>query len=335
MFAYPAAAEPGWKKKHPELDKVLSDLTADETAGLPTGGKKWIRRSLRKLQHALSDKTYVLCPQTIKRLLIKQDIRPKANVKRLVKKAHPDRDRQFVYITAQKDAALAAGWPVISVDTKDKVLIGPYKNKGTHWCRRPESVYMHDFLSDAVGKAVPYGIYDITQNQGHIYVSDSAETPEMAVDAITHWWQTIGQDLYPDAPELLILADGGGANGYRTRRWKQQLQSQLVDPYNLTVTVCHYAPGASKWNPVEHRLFSEVSKTWAGTPLTSFECMMDCIEETKTETGLSVQAIRMHKLYEKGLTVTNEEMESLAIEKHATCPNWNYTIRPRESESYF
>jgi hypothetical protein len=221
------------------------------------------------------------------------------------------------------------------VDTKEKVLIGPYKNKDAQWCQKPDSVYMHDFSSDALARAVPYGIYDIAYNQGHLYVSDSAQTPEMAVDAIVDWWQTTGQHLYADAPELLILADGGGANGCRLRRWKQQLQIKLVDAYNLTVTVCHYAPGASKWNPVEHRLFSEVSKTWAGTPLTSFETMMACIEATTTQTGLCVKATRLHKHYEKGLTVTDEEMETLAIEKHATCPNWNYTIRPRKPETYF
>ena len=155
------------------------------------------------------------------------------------------------------------------------------------------------------------------------------------MDAIVRWWKVVGRKYYPEAPELLILADGGGANGWRPRRWKQLLQIKLVDAFGLTVTVCHYPTGASKWNPVEHRLFSEITKTWAGTPLTSFEILLDGIRATKTETGLQVRAVRIQKTYEKGIKVSDKEMKTLVIEKHATCPNWNYTIRPRKPKSNF
>ena len=195
--------------------------------------------------------------------------------------------------------------------------------------------YMHDFPGDAQGQAVPYGIYDLLQHRGYVCVGQSAETPEFAVDAIVRWWKQVGCKLYSEALELLILADGGGANGCRPRRWKQLLQTKLVDAFGLTVTVCHYPTGASKWNPVEHRLFSEITKTWAGTPLTSFEVLLDGVRSTKTETGLQVRAIRIKKIYEKGQKVSDEEMKALVIEKHATCPSWNYTIRPRKPKSNF
>lgn len=221
------------------------------------------------------------------------------------------------------------------MDTKKKELIGLFHNKGQVWCGQAQSVYMHDFPGDAQGQAVPYGIYDLLAHQGYVCVGQSAETPEFAVDAIVWWWKQIGYAQYPEAPELLIFADGGGANGCRARRWKQQLQVKLVDAFGLTVTVCHYPTGASKWNPVEHRLFGEITKTWAGTPLTSFEVLIDDIRSTKTQTGLQVRATRIRKTYQKGVKVSDEEMKTLAIESHATCPSWNYTIRPRKPKSNF
>ena len=314
---------------------MLSSLVEDEIAGDPQSGRLWIRRSLRRLQAALSKRQVLLSPQTIRRLLRKKDITPKSNQKRLVKTPHQDRDLQFQYILSQRKAFQAAGWPIISVDTKKKELIGPFKNAGQVWCETPQSVLMHDFPSDGIGKAIPYGIYDVLQNLGYVYVGASAETPEFAVDAIVRWWSQAGVRRYPGALEILILVDGGGANGYRPRRWKQQLQIRLADGYELTVTVCHFPPGASKWNPIEHRVFSEITKTWQGTPLTSFEVLIDGIRATKTQGGLKVRATRMKKTYEKGLKVSDEEMATLAIEKHDTCPNWNYTIRPRKTKSNF
>lgn len=329
----PGAGRPKVEKTQPQVEQVLVDLLEDEVAGDPQSGRRWIRRSLSKLRSGLIQKGYRLCRETIRRLLHKRQIRPRSNFKRLVANPHPDRDVQFQYIQTQRQAFQAVGWPIISVDTKKKELIGPFQNPGQVWCEHPQSVYMHDFPGDALGQAVPYGIYDLLQQRGYVYVGQSAETPEFAVDAIVRWWKQAGHKLYPEAPELLILADGGGANGCRSRRWKQQLQVKLVDALGLTVTVCHFPTGASKWNPIEHRLFSEISKTWAGTPLTSFEVMVEGIRATTTESGLQVRAVRIQKPYEKGLEVSQDEMKSLTIEKHATCPNWNYTIRPRKPES--
>lgn len=331
----PGAGRPLVEKKQPEVERAISELVEDEIAGDPQNGRRWIRRSLRKLKDALSKQNFQLSCQTIRRLLHKQDIAPKSNLKRLVSNPHKDRDLQFQYIQAQRKAFQAVGWPIISVDTKKKELIGPFKNPGQVWCKTQPSVLMNDFPSDGVGRAIPYGIYDVEHNSAYVYVGESAETAEFAVDAIVRWWSQAGRKRYADALELLILVDGGGANGYRSRRWKQQLQIKLVDAFGLTVTACHYSPGASKWNPIEHRLFSEITKTWAGTPLTSFEVLLDGIRSTKTEGGLRVRATSIKKIYKTGLKVSDEEMETLAVEKHATCPDWNYTIRPRKTKSNF
>jgi hypothetical protein len=311
----------------------LFDLIKDDVAGEPQTGKLWIRQSLSKIKEALrKQKEVELSCETIRRLLSKLGIRPKSNVKRLHPKPHPDRDKQFQYIFSQVTAFETAGWPHISVDTKKKELLGHFYNRGTQWCQEAQSVNTHDFPSYAHGRAIPYGIYDEVHNLGYVGVGLSADTSEFAVDVIAWWWQQSGHLLFPDAPELLIRADGGGSNGYRSRRWKQQLQVKIADAFGLAVTVCHYPTGASKWNPIEHRLFSQISRTWAGTPLTSYEVVLDGLRSTKTSTGLCVEATLFDTIYEKGLSVTDAEMKLLMIEKHDTCPNWNYTIRPRNTE---
>jgi len=310
------------------------EVVRDDVAGEPQTGKRWVRQSLSKIQEALQEQQHVqLSRETIRRLLNKHNIRPKSNVKRLYPKLHPDRDKQFRYIARQRAAFEQAGWPCISVDTKKKELLGLFYNRGTQWCQEAQPVNTHDFPSYADGRAVPYGIYDTARNLGYVAVGKSADTPEFAVDAIVWWWQQFGCHLYPDAPELLILADGGGSNGYRPRRWKQQLQEKLADALGVTVTVCHYPTGASKWNPIEHRLFSQISRTWAGTPLTSYAVILDGLRSTKTTGGLRVEATLLDAIYEKGLSVTDADMKLLMIEKHDLCPNWNYTIRPRTSGS--
>jgi len=307
-------------------------MVDDEIAGDPVSGERWVRRSLQQLQRGMSEKKYTLCCETIRRLLLKNDIRLKSNVKRLTPKAHPDRDLQFRYIQFQKATFDSAGYPRISVDSKKKELIGPFYNNGQVWCEKGTEVNTHDFPGDATGKATPYGIYDERHNMGFVYVGQSADTGEFAVDCIVRWWEEIGCYHYPkDVPELLIFADGGGSNGYRPRLWRQQLQEKLVDAFNIAVTVCHYPSGASKWNPIEHRLFSEISKTWAGTPLTSYEVMLEGIRNTKTRTGLQVQATLIEKKYEKGKKVNDEDMAALAIKRHSICPMWNYTIKPRKN----
>lgn len=309
------------------------ELVCDDVAGDPIHGRCWIRRSLSSLQGALQEAGHRLSRETIRRWLVAANISLKGNVKRLTPTPHPQRDTQFTYLQSQREAFRRAGWPIISVDAKKKELIGPFYQKGQLWCAQAPQVYMHDFPTDAVVRAVPYGLYDERHQQGHVYVGLSADTAEFAVDAIVAWWRQAGKTLYPDAPELLILADGGGSNGYRSRLWKQQLQSKLADAFDLPVTVCHYPPGASKWNPIEHRLFSQISKTWAGTPLTSIELMLACLRQTKTETGLTVQATRIDKTYDKGIKISDHNMAQLAIRHHDTCPNWNYTLRPRKSGS--
>lgn len=306
-------------------------MVQDDVAGDPVHGRRWIRRSLSSLQCALHEVGHCLGRETIRRLLGSAKISLKGNIKRLTPKAHPQRDTQFTYLQGQRQAFRVAGWPSISVDTKKKELIGPFHHSGQVWCEQGPQVYMHDFPNDALARAVPYGIYDQQHQQGHVYVGLSADTAEFAVDAIVDWWANTGCTLYPDAPELLILADGGGSNGYRSRLWKQQLQAKLVDAFDLPVTVCHYPPGASKWNPIEHRLFSEITKTWAGTPLTSMDLMLACIRDTKTETGLTVHASLIEATYQKGIKVSDQAMAELAIELHATCPQWNYTLRPRKT----
>ncbi len=291
--------------------------------------QKWLRSSLRSLSRRLKARGHPASANTVRRLLKKQSYSLKANRKEITGAPHPDRDEQFCYIESQKQAFLAQGLPVISVDTKKKELIGAFKNAGRSWCQQAEKVNVHDFRQDALARAVPYGIYDLKHNRGSVFVGQSADTPEFAVDAITAWWRGEGQARFPDADQLLILADAGGSNGYRPRLWKQQLQAQLADALGLEVTVCHYPRGASKWNPIEHRLFGPISINWAGKPLRSLETMLAFIRGTATETGLKVKAFLLEGTYEKGIKVSDQQMRLLNLVRHETCPSWNYTIKPR------
>lgn len=293
--------------------------------------QKWQRSSLRHLVDTLAHMGHWVSHTTVARLLKEMKYSLKANVKRLAGAAHPDRNRQFEYIAKQKRMFLEAGLPTISVDTKKKERIGNFKNDGQTWCQEPEAVNDHDFEQEALGKAVPYGIYDLKHNRGYVYVGMSADTPQFAVEMIVRWWTTEGQVLYPKADKLLILADAGGSNGCRPRLWKQQLQERLADRLGLEVTVCHYPTGASKWNPIEHRLFGPISINWAGKPLRTFEFMLACIRGTDTDTGLQVKAFLVDESYQKGIQVTKAAMETLQIHWHEVCPRWNYTIKPRLS----
>lgn len=287
--------------------------------------RKWRRSSLRALSQALGGK---ISHTTVGRLLKALDYSLKANVKRLTGEPHPDRDIQFAYIERQKQAFREAELPIISVDTKKKELIGPFKNPGRDWCQTAEAVNAHDFEQDALGKAVPYGVYDLTNNRGYVYVGCSADTSQFAVEQIAAWWLTFGCHDFPGAKRLLILCDAGGSNGYRPRLWKQRLQAMLADQLGLEVTVCHYPTGASKWNPIEHRLFGPISVNWAAQPLVSFEKMLALIRGTVTETGLKVEAFLVETVYATGLKVTDAVMKGLNLVHHAVCPKWNYTIRP-------
>jgi hypothetical protein len=264
------------------------------------------------------------------RLLRTRDYALHVNAKkREANAAHPQRNEQFEHIAAQREAFGRAGWPIISVDTKKKELIGDFRNAGRSWSREAETVNVHDFPQDALGRAVPYGVYDLRRNRGLVCVGQSGDTPRFAVAAIARWWTEEGDAAYAGTDHLLILADSGGSNGWQPRRWKQQVQEHLSDRFGLTVTVCHYPTGCSKWNPIEHRLFGPISTNWAGRPLRTWETLLSYIRGTQTRTGLTVRALLDPQRYPTGETVSDHEMATLQLERHAVCPRWNYTIRPR------
>lgn len=305
-------------------------MVESETAGDPMTKRKWVRRSLRTLATHLVRKGHAASAPTVARLLRKHDYSPRVNAKEKERDSqHPDRNRQFEYIEEQTARFRAAGSPIISVDTKKKELIGDFRQAGQSWVKEPLEVNLHDFPSEAVGRAVPYGVYDVARNEGAVFVGRSGDTPEFAISAIARWWEQIGAGVYPQARELLILADSGGSNGCRSGVWKEQLQQQLCDRLGLAVTVSHYPRGCSKWNPVEHRLFSQISVNWAGQPLRSFKLMLGYLRGTKTVTGLKVRAQMLEGVFETGRRVAKSVLQQLHIERHDVCPKWNYTIRPR------
>jgi Rhodopirellula transposase DDE domain len=295
------------------------------------GETKFVRRSLQTLATELSLRGYSTCPTTVARLLRAQDYSPRINIKRFTGPDHPDRDRQFVNIQEWIDLFTKLEQPIISVDGKKKELIGNFKNAGAVWCDEPEEVNVYDFLNDAECRATPYGIYDLLSGRGHIGVGISSDTPAFAVEAIGTWWARYGCKRYRGADELLILADGGGSNGHRPRLWKARLQERIADRYGLHVTVCHYPTGASKWNPVEHRLFGRVSINWAGQPLRSLDTLLGWVRGTEVG-GVGVTACLDRATYPTKVKVSAAEMEQLDLERHAVCPDWNYTISPRRME---
>jgi Rhodopirellula transposase DDE domain len=304
-------------------------LVEGQSAGSPSNGQKWVRHSVRHLTEQLWQRGFDISPATVYRLLDDLGYSLKANRKRFTGPPHPDRDRQFQYLAGQRRRFAILGYPVISVDTKKKELIGNFRNPGRVWCREAEAVNAHDFRDDALGRAVPFGIYDTRRDRGYVYVGLSADTAAFAVDAIARWWRDEGRRLYPDADELLIVCDAGGSNSCRAWLWKQQIQEKLADRWRLWVTVCHYPRGASKWNPADHRLFSRISINWAGKPLRTLETFLACIRGTRTAAGVAVKAAVLEGTYETGVEVPAEEKQTWRLRRHTTCPNWNYTIKPR------
>jgi hypothetical protein len=294
-------------------------------------GLKWTRKTTEKIALELESVGINVCPRTVARLLRNMDYSLRVNQKkraRVPKISPEDRNAQFVSIAQLREHFAACGLPVISVDTKKKELVGCFKNAGASWGRSPVEVNDHDFPSDSVGKAIPYGIYDIKFNCGTVYVGTSHDTAEFAVDSIASWWQNEAQQRYPGVKELAILADGGGSNGSRCRAWKLYLQRELAARYGIKVTVAHYPPGTSKWNLIEHRLFSEISKNWAGRPLDTWETLINYIRTTRTSTGLTVQAHLVEREYSTGIEISDDEMSELPIIRGSTLPLWNYTICP-------
>jgi hypothetical protein len=292
--------------------------------------QKWLRSTLRSLSERLEQVGHQASAPTVSRLLQKHDDALRVNAKKKDAGAqHPERDAQFRYLESQKQVLRAAGEPIIRVDTKNQELIGNFENAGQAWKQEAEAVNGHDLLSEALGRGVPYGIYDVQHHNGVVYVGHSADTAALAVEASQRWWHEHGQQTYPTSTKLLILADAGGSNGCRPRRWKEQLQRQLSDALGLTITVGHYPTGCSKWNLIEHRLFSFISINWAGQPLRTFETMLHLIRGTTTRTGLKVSAHLLEGVFETGKKVTDAVMKTLKITHPTTCPRWNYTIHPR------
>jgi len=311
------------------LSQLRAVLRAD-TAGDPTGRRGlWTGLHLEQIADRLEALGISICPNTVRRLLEALGYALHANRKSLSGPQSPERDGQFRYLEHQRQEFTRSGLPIISVDTKKKELVGAFKNAGRVWSREALPVNDHDFRSQAKGMAIPRGLYDLLANRGSVVIGTSHDTPEFAVDAIVDWWRRQGRRRYPGAHELLILADSGGSNGARCRLWKYALQEKLSDPYELAVTVCHYPTGASKWNPIEHRLFSEISKHWAGQPLTDYANIVRLVGETRTKTGLVVTCTLSDEPYATHIKVSDEQMRSLDCLAHPTLPRWNYTLLPR------
>jgi hypothetical protein len=314
--------------KDPDIEPALERMLSDEVAGDPMGCQKWVRSSLRHLSKHLKEQGHQAGISTVARLLRKMGYSLRVNKKKQAGAQHPDRDQQFRYIAVLKAQFLGEGLPVISIDTKKKELIGNYRREGESWRRKPIEVDSY-FASYRQCVAVPFGVYDIAQNTGYVTVGISNNTSEFAVNCLESWWRLHGRSAYPHGDRLLVLADGGGANGYNLRTWKKDLQDRLCDAFGLTVTLSHYPPGCSKWNPVEYRLFSHISINWAAQPLRDLDVMLAFIRGTTTTAGLKVEARLDQGIYRKGRKVTDRQLKELALSTHDVCPRWNYTLTPR------
>ena len=311
---------------------MLNELLADATAGDPMGHLRWTHKTTRKLALELRRRGFCVGHVTVGRLLREQRYSLRANSKRLAGKQHPDRDRQFRLLARRRRQFLKSGWPVISVATKKKELIGNFKNAGRTWRRLRRDVQDHDFPSLATGRAIPYGIYDEGRNAGYVVVGTTHDTAAFAIASIRSWWLKVGRHSYPAAPRLMIEADGGGSNGSRNWGWKVGLQ-QLANEFRLTITVGHYPPGASKWNPIEHRMFGLISENWAGEPLVSYELVLKHIRSTRSNTGFHCRACSDRTHYATKVKVTREEQTGLRLTRHRILPKWNYTIRPKQANT--
>ena len=317
-----------------------------ETAGDPMTGLLWTRRTRKKIAEELQKAGIFVCPNTVGNILKELNYSLRCNSKKvanggrkLTKEEKLAADDQFAQIAKMRRLFAKRGLPILSCDTKKKELIGNFKNPGTRYRKVEDLVNDHDFAMHAVGRVSPYGLYDEVRTEGFVYVGQalwdpehkrftSHDTPEFAAECVARWWKDYGARRYPNSKELLLLVDAGGSNGYRPRMWKLKLFEEVSSQFGLTVTVCHYPPGKSKWNSVEHRLFNEISKNWAGTPLRTFETVLKYIRRTVTETGLRVMARLVTKIYHTGICPTHEEFARVSIKHHDILPAWNYTIAP-------
>jgi Rhodopirellula transposase DDE domain len=316
---------------HPRLVPALKKLVDPSTRGDPMSPLRWTCKST----HVLSSEMFYahgirVSDKTVAKTLRKMGYSLQATKKTVEGKQHPDRNAQFEHINATATRCLKRGVPFISVDTKKKELVGNFKNAGAEWQPKdtPDLVDVHDFPGDAIGKAIPYGVLDVADNSAFVNVGTDHDTPVFAVTSIAAWWKRMGKTRYPDATELFITADAGGSNAYRSRVWKLELQ-RLADEYGITIHVSHFPPGTSKWNKIEHRLFSFISMNWRGRPLRSYETVVNLIGNTTNSAGLVVRAAIDHRRYPTGQKVTTKQMRELNIENHAFQPSWNYALRPR------
>ena len=318
----------------PELSRLLEEIMDESTVGDPMSPLKWNSKSTYQIQQSLASQGHAVSEDTVQRRLRMMEYSLQANRKDKEGASHADRDRQFRYLSESAKRFLARGEPVISVDTKKKERVGNFKNNGRKWRKKGQSpkVNVHDFPSLAKGTAIPYGAYDVHRNEGMVNVGMTHDTAEFAVESIRRWWRQFGARHYPRAQRLLICADSGGSNGARNRAWKYYLQ-EFSDEAGLKVVVGHYPPGTSKWNKIEHRMFSFISMNWKGEPLVSFETVVNMISATRTSQGLRVKAVLDRGRYETGVKITDEQMNELKLRPHQQNPEWNYSLIPRDART--
>jgi transposase len=319
-------------KHDPELPQALEALVEPGTRGDPQCPLRWTCKSTQKLAEELSARGHLVSARTVAMLLHQAGYSLQSTRKTLEGTSHPDRNEQFEHISGQVRQMQERGQPVISVDTKKKELVGAFRNAGREWQPKgqPEKVAGHDFPDEALGKAIPYGIYDVTTNTGWVSVGIDHDTPAFAAEAVRRWWRSVGQQVYPQASELLVTADGGGSNGYRSRAWKVELQ-HLADETGLAIHVCHLPPGTSKWNKIEHRMFCHITQNWRGRPLVSHEAIVSLIGSTTTSTGLRVRAQLDTRAYPIGIKVSADELAQVHVAPDDFHGEWNYTINPQRS----
>jgi len=317
---------------HPDLLAALEDLIEPSTRGDPESSLRWTCKSVRTLALELEKQGFSVSYPTVASILHEQEYSLQANRKTSEGKAdHPDRDLQFRHINKQVNKFLSQSIPVVSVDTKKKELVGNYKNDDKNWRKKGEyqSVLSHDFPDPKVPKAVPYGVYDIGDNTGWVNVGIDADTAEFAVESIRQWWRRLGKKKYSNAGALMICADSGGSNAHRSHLWKRELQ-KLANQLKITISVCHFPPGTSKWNKIEHRLFSYITMNWRGHLLVSYETVINLIASTKTKTGLQVKARLDKKTYDRGIKVPKKELDLINIKRDKFHGEWNYSISPQK-----
>ncbi|GFP21674.1 hypothetical protein HKBW3S06_00901 [Candidatus Hakubella thermalkaliphila] len=327
----PGAGRKRIEERNPEILKVLKEIMDETTAGDPMSLLKWTSKSTYQIKDQLQRLGYSITEDTVGRILKEMDYSLQANVKVKEGGTHKDRDSQFRYINDLAKEFMGWGDPVISIDAKKKERVGDFKNPGRRWRPKgsPEEVNVYDYPSLSKGTAIPYGAYDIQKNNGVVNVGISHETAEFAVESIRRWWKQFGSHQYPNTKRMLICADGGGSNGSRNRAWKFYLQL-LSDEISLSIAVCHYPPGTSKWNKIEHRMFSFISMNWRGQPLVNLETVVNMISATTTKSGLRIKAFLDTKYYKTGIKISDEQMQALNLDPHNLYPQWNYTIVPRE-----